>query len=331
MLVDIANEQFNNGNEVGIIVINKNVEKSIRERIVKGIKLFELNRSRSSKSILPVIKLIILLRIKFRADVIHVHDPEIGKLIRLLCRIPVVLTVHNTNMDIRPMKNYSKLFAISKTVKLDVESRSDLKCEVIYNGIKTKDIKKRDLFDAPDIYKIILVKRLDHKAKGQDLLVNALSFLIKNRGIKNIRLDLAGEGKSRDFIQKLIDDLDLGGHVFLLGNKSREWVYENLHKYDLFVHPSRIEGFGLTVVEAMAAKVPVIASGIEGPAEILEYGKHGIMFKNDNYEDLALQIEKAMRLYENGEIVKLIESAYNHCMINFDITRTAREYCEHYL
>jgi glycosyltransferase involved in cell wall biosynthesis len=331
MLVDIANEQFKLNYEVGIIVINNNVEKSIRERIIKGIELFELNRSRSSKSILPVIKLIILLRKKFKADVIHVHDPEIGKLIRLLCRTPVVLTVHNTNMNVGPMKNYSKVFAISKTVKLDIESRSKLKCEVIYNGIKTRDIQKRDRFDAPDIYKIIFVKRLDYKAKGQDLLVHAINFLIKDRGVKNIRLDLAGEGKSRDFIQKLIDDLNLGEHVFLLGNKSREWVYKNLHEYDLFVHPSRIEGFGLSVVEAMAAKVPVIASNIEGPAEILEYGKFGIMFENDNYEDLAKQIENAMRLYNNRGIVKLIESAYNHCIINFDITRTAKEYCDSYL
>ena len=331
MLVDIANEQYNSNNELAIIVINNTVESSIKERINKGIKLFEINRSRSSKSILPVIKLVILLRIKFRADVIHVHDPEIGKLIRLLCRTPLVLTVHNTNMDVGPMMKYDKVFAISKSVKLDIESRSKLKCEVIYNGIRTRDIQKRELFDAPDIYKIILVKRLDYKAKGQDLLVNALNYLIKNKGIKNIRLDLAGEGKSRELIQKLIDDLNLGEYVFLLGNKSREWVYENLHKYDLFVHPSRIEGFGLTVVEAMAARVPVIASDIEGPAEILEYGKHGIMFENDNYKDLALQIENAMRLYKTGKIVKLIESAYNHCMINFDITRTAREYCDSYL
>lgn len=331
MLVDIANEQFYNSNELGIIVINNTVDQSIKERIARGIKLFQLNRNRSSKSILPIIKLIILLRIKFRADVIHVHDPKIEKLIRPFCSTPLVLTVHNTNMDVRPMMSYKKIFAISNTVKLDIESRSKLKCEVVYNGIRTQDIIIKDMFVAPDIYKIILVKRLEHQSKGQDLLINALNLLIKKKGIKNVRLYIAGEGISRDFIQRLIDDLNLREYVFLLGNKSREWVYENIHRYDLFIHPSRSEGFGLTVVEAMAAKVPVIASDIEGPAEILEYGKHGIMFENNNYEDLALQIENAMRLYESGEIVKMIESAYHHCLINFNITRTAKEYCESYL
>jgi glycosyltransferase involved in cell wall biosynthesis len=234
-------------------------------------------------------------------------------------------------MDVGPMKIFKKIFAISRTVKEDIESRSKLKCEVVYNGIRTEEIKIKENLVAPDVYKIILVKRLEHKAKGHDLLLRAIKLLIEKKGIKNIRLHLAGEGISRDFIQKNIDELNLQGYVFLLGNKTREWVYENLHKYDLFVHPSRYEGFGLTVVEAMAAKVPVIASNIEGPAEILENGKYGLMFESDNHEDLALQIENAIRLYENGDIVKLVESAYSHCIKSFNIKRTAQEYCKSYM
>ena len=331
MLVDIANEQFINHNKVGIIVVNNTIDKSVTDRITKGVNLFRLNRTRSSKSIFPAIKLIFLLRIKFRADVIHVHDPEIGKLIRLFCNTPMVLTIHNTNMDTRPMMIYKKIFAISNTVKLDIESRSNLKCKLIYNGIRTQDIKKRESFTLPEVYKIILVKRLDHLSKGQDLLVNALNILINQKGIKNIKLYFVGEGKSREFIQKLIDDLNLQDYIFLLGNKSREWVYENLCKYELFIHPSRFEGFGLTVTEAMIAKVPVIASNIEGPAEILENGKHGLIFENNSCEDLAKQIEYAMKLYENGDILKITDSAYNHCLKNFNISRTAKEYCESYL
>ncbi|MFH0894554.1 MAG: glycosyltransferase family 4 protein [Bacteroidota bacterium] len=331
MLVDIANEQFVNGNELAIIVVNNPIDKSVHDRIAAGVKLFALNRSRSAKNIFPLLKLVYLLKITFRADVIHVHDPMIGKLIRLFCRTPMVLTIHNTNMDIQPMVLYKKIFAISNTVKLDVESRSNLKCKIVYNGIKIRDIKERQSFAPPEVYKIILVKRLDHTAKGQDLLIKALDVMINRKGIRNIRLDLAGEGVSRDFIEKLILDLKLQNYVFLLGNKSREWVYDNLCKYDLFVHPSRFEGFGLTVAEAMAAKVPVIASNIEGPAEILEYGKHGLTFENNNFEDLAKQIENAMELYKNGDILKIIDSAYKHCTVNFNINRTAREYCENYL
>lgn len=330
MLVDIANEQFIDGNEVAILVVNKTIDESVRDRIASGVKLFTMNRSRSSKNPLPLFKLLYLLKFTFRADVIHVHDPEIGKLIRLFCRTPMVLTVHNTKMDPRHMVNYRKIFAISNTVKHDVESRSNLKCKIVFNGIKIRDIKEKSSFATPPVFRIVLVKRLDHTAKGQDLLIRALDVLINRKGIGNVRLDLAGEGPSRDFIQNLILDSRLQDYVFLLGNKSREWVYENLCKYDLFVHPSRFEGFGLAVAEAMAAKLPVITSNIEGPAEILENGKHGLTFENDNFEDLAKQIEQAMELYKNGTILKLIDSAYKHCSANFNISRTAREYCENY-
>ena len=182
MLVDIANEQYSSHNEVGIIVVNNYSDQSVKERINAGVKLFELNRTRSSKRILPFIKLLLILRVRFKADVIHIHDPDIGRLVRLFCRIPLVLTVHNTNMDPRKMGKYSKIFAISEAVKMDIESRSRLNCKVIYNGIKLHDIKKRDQFIAPETYKIILVKRLDHQPKGQDILINAINFLIRKKG-----------------------------------------------------------------------------------------------------------------------------------------------------
>jgi len=198
MLVDIANEQLKIGNETGIIIINDDVAVSVKNRILVEVKRFELNRKRSSKSILPIIKLISILNFDFKADVLHVHDPALGNLIRYISRIPMVLTVHNTNMDLRSMRNFNKIFAISDSVKKDIESRSDLHCKVIYNGIRVEEIRKKDQSTIPEIFKIILVKRLDHLNKGQDLLVNAMNLLINKKGIKKIKLYLIGDGPSRD-------------------------------------------------------------------------------------------------------------------------------------
>ena len=330
MLVDIANEQFKSGNELGILVINNNVEQSIRGRIDNNVTLYELKRTRASKSIIPIVKLIIILRLKFKADIIHVHDPVIGRLVRLFCKTKIVLTIHNTNMEIRPMYGFSRIFAISKAVKQDIESRSNLKCTVIYNGIKTQDIRVKESINTPNNYQIIHVKRLDYKAKGQDLLVRAFDILVNKHGRKNLKLHFVGEGSSKEYIQQMIIEFKLNDQIVLLGNKSREWVYENLRNYDLFVHPSRIEGFGLTVTEAMVAKVPVISSNVEGPAEILEYGKYGLMFENNSYEDLAFQIEHSIKMYEKGEMAALTELAYSHCLANFNIVRTAKDYCVSY-
>ena len=331
MLVDMANEQQFLGHKIAIIVINESLEPSIVNRINENICLFRLDRKNRSKNLLHVIKLIKIFNIKFKADIIHSHDPQLGFLLKCSSFIPVLLTIHGPAFDTSQMKYYKKLIAISGAVKKDVESRSRNKCEIIYNGIKINSIKTRSEIFVPKDFNVILVGRLDTLVKGQDLLVKAAHHLVITKGLKNIKFFIVGEGSSRKSLEELIVSLELEGYIFLLGNKDREWIYGNLHNYDLFIQPSRMEGFGLTVAEAMAAKVPVIATDIEGPAEILEYGKHGILFENNNSEDLALSIEQAIHLYETGEIVKIIDSAYNHCLSNFNIIRTAEEYCKAYL
>jgi glycosyltransferase involved in cell wall biosynthesis len=263
--------------------------------------------------------------------VIHSHDPQLGFLLKLTSFIPVILTIHGPAFDTAPMKYYKKLIAISQAVKLDVESRSRNKCDVIYNGIRISTIKKHETISRTNEFNVILVGRLDHPVKGQDLLIKAAYNLVIKKGKKKIKFFIVGEGSSRKYFQELLVNLNLLENVFLLGNKDREWIYENLHRYDLFIQPSRMEGFGLTVAEAMAANVPIIASDIEGPAEILESGKYGILFENNNYEDLELKIENAIELTESGEIVKLTDSAFHHCLNNFSVSETAQKYCEVYL
>jgi glycosyltransferase involved in cell wall biosynthesis len=331
MLVDMVNEQQSFGHDIAIIVINDSLDAGIVNRISRNIRLYRLNRKNQSKNILHVLKLIYILNIRFRADIIHSHDPQLGLLLKLTSFIPVLLTIHGPAFDTSHMKYYKKLIAVSQSVKLDVESRSRNKCEIIYNGIRINNIRKNETVSRLNEFNIISVGRLDHLVKGQDLLIEAAYEIILNEGLKSVKFFIAGEGSSRQFLEELILNLKLNENVFLLGNKDREWIYENLCRYDLFIQPSRLEGFGLTVAEAMAAKVPVLASDIEGPAEILENGKHGMLFAYNNSEDLALKIKNAMKLIENGEMVNMIDSAYNHCLNTFNITRTAQEYCRAYL
>ena len=283
MLVDIANEQQSLGHEIAILVINDSLDPALVNRINNNICLYRLNRKSRSKNFFQIIKLIYILNIGFRADVIHSHDPDLGLLLRFTSFIPVLLTIHGPAFNTSQMRYYKKLVAISVAVKNDVESRSSNKCEIIYNGIKINTIKQRIEIYTTNDFNVILVGRLDTLVKGQDLLVKAAHYLVITKGLKNIKFFIVGEGSSRKSLEELIVSLELEGYVFLLGSKDREWIYENLQDYKLFIQPSRMEGFGLTVAEAMAARVPVIASDIEGPAEILEYGKHVILFENNNY------------------------------------------------
>ena len=138
MLVDLANEQQSFGHDIMIIVINDSLDAGIVNRISKKISLYRLNRKSQSKNILHILKLFYILNIRFKADVIHSHDPQLGFLLKLTSFVPVLLTVHGPDFDTSQMRYYKKLIAVSQSVKHDVESRSKNKCDIIYNGIRIR-------------------------------------------------------------------------------------------------------------------------------------------------------------------------------------------------
>ena len=82
-----------------------------------------------------------------------------------------------------------------------------------------------------------------------------------------------GEGDSRTFLEKMSADLNVADRVDFLGLKDRDYIYQHLCDYDLMCHPSRFEGFGLTVAEGMVAKLPVLVATGDGPYEIIGQGK----------------------------------------------------------
>lgn len=330
MMVDIANEQKSLGYQVAIVIINNTIEKSILKRISYGILVFKLNRRARSINPIPFLVLFNILNFIFKPDVLHCHSSDLGRILKFISKAKRVLTIHGPGISTRYMNAFHKLFAISKSVKFDIEKRSQYKCTLVYNGICTDKIKRKDNYDKRIIFEIVHVKRLNHERKGQDLLILATKKIVHDYGINNLRVHLIGEGESRLFLQRQIVELGLENVIILEGNKNREWVYKHLSDYDLFVHPSRYEGFGLVVTEAMAAKVPVLVSDIDGPAEIVANGKYGFLFENGNIDDLALKIVNIMMLYDSGQIASFIELAYQRCLSDFDINSTATTYCLNY-
>ena len=72
---------------------------------------------------------------------------------------------------------------------------------------------------------------------------------------------------SKDYLKDQIKKYQLENNIRIKGHKDRSWIFKNLSSYHLLVQPSRSEGFGLTLVEAVAAGLPVISSKIDGQAK----------------------------------------------------------------
>ena len=130
-----------------------------------------------------------------------------------------------------------------------------------------------------------------HVNKGFDILLEAAA-LLRERGI-SMKLQIAGDGTEEENLKSLAAHLKLGQeHLEFTGWVTRPADY--LAKLDLFVLPSRVEPFGLVVVEAMAAGVPVISSDIDGPRTILKSGELGLMVPPEAASALADAIAAAL-------------------------------------
>ncbi len=327
MLVDIVNEQCNYA-EISIIIINNKYNQSLIKKIDKSVKVYYINRKEGSKNLFKLFK-INLLVLKIKPDILHCHNHNIIALLFRKIYKKIVLTLHCLDIPTLYLNRYKKLFAISEAVKKNVFIRTNICSEVVYNGIITSKISERNKQELEKDFKIVIVGRLNHQIKGQHLVIEALKVL-KNKGYENIQLDLIGEGEGEQFLFNLAERNNLLSQVEFLGLKDRDYIYSHLKDYDLLIQPSLYEGFGLTIAEGMAAKVPVLVSDIDGPMEIIENGKYGFHFETGNALKLAEQIEYIIYNYSSNDFAVKIESAYLHVKENFEISSTAKKYLSFY-
>ena len=323
MLVDIVNEQVET-ESVSVSVINDMVEDALLSKIDKRCCVRLYHRKKGSRSILPWIKLNMFL-FKFKPDVIHFHLEGMRKMI--FHPAPKVFTIHNVHTSGIEYPKYDALYAISDGVK-SYTLQQGFDATTVWNGIHTKNIKRKTAegYHGEGICKIACVGRLFTPHKGQDVLVQALGKL-KEQGMTNFQMDIIGDGESRAQLETMISEFGLQEHITLLGQRDRTYIYEHLCDYDLFVLPSRSEGFGLSVAEAMCAKVPVLVCDLEGAMDVIDGGRLGMSFKTEDSISLANQISEFLK---NGADEQQIEEACSYAVEHFDISQTAKRYIEEY-
>jgi len=147
---------------------------------------------------------------------------------------------------------------------------------LIRNGANPKNLKSEfDVEAAKNIANelrkqegdtfLLIVSRLVHQ-KGVDTIIKALSLLPEN-----IRFVVVGGGPDEKMLHELAQKEGVGERVHFVGPVNREEVanYRNRIVADIFVHPSRSEGLGNSVLSAMAAELPVIATREGGLAEFI--------------------------------------------------------------
>ncbi|MDD5639077.1 MAG: glycosyltransferase family 4 protein [Candidatus Pacebacteria bacterium] len=186
-------------------------------------------------------------------------------------------------------QNSTKIYSISESTKKVLIKNYGIKdSKIIVNKPK---VDRKIFFRDKKIKKnkniVFFVGRLE-KRKGVDFLLK--SFLIICQKDKNLNLYIAGKGRMESWIKKFIYKKKIKKRVKILGFISDRELNGWYNKAACVVVPSVFEGFGLTVVEALACGAWVIGTDTDGIRESIINGKNGYLCKYNDYQDLAQKI-----------------------------------------
>ena len=164
----------------------------------------------------------------------------------------------------------------------------------VYNAVDVSQVERQaGLEPAPGIAPaepyVIAVGRLERQ-KGFDVLLRAFAGSSWRHGH---RLLILGEGSWEARLRLLADELGIGGSVHIAGWQDNPWAL--MRGARLFVLPSRWEGFGNVVIEAMACGVPVVVSNCNyGPKEIVRDGQDGLVVAVDDVEGTRAAMDRVL-------------------------------------
>ncbi len=172
----------------------------------------------------------------------------------------------------------------------------------IPNAVDIKEIDKVRAEKTPEVLEVAsrlkgktvigTVARLSSE-KGMDVLLKA--FAVVQKSIPDVHLLIVGDGTQKNYLKKLSADLGIDDACTWSGRLPWKKAMSYLELMDIVIVPSRFEGFGLTAIEAMACKKPVIASNVDGPAEIIQDGQNGFLAPAEDVNGFAEQIVELAR------------------------------------
>jgi glycosyltransferase involved in cell wall biosynthesis len=275
-------------------------------------------------------------------DLVHTHGYKAdlyGYLAAWRCHKPVVATCHNwvggtaalgiyNHLDRMALKKFNALAAVSDAVaqRLLAFGVPSEKIKTIANGIDVAAFERAHplpLLKAEGSTVVGVVARLDLQ-KGFEYLLRAARELCKT--FPGLKIVIAGEGPDRNRIEEMIQQYGLQSSVVLAGQQSNmPAVYAAM---DIFVLPSLNEGLPMTVLEAMAASKPVIATRVGAIPSVIRDGENGLLVAPKDSE--ALQNAVASLLNDPERRRRLGDQAHTWVSQNYTSEAMALKYREMY-
>lgn len=308
------------------------------------VHCFNINRKLPFWRLLAFFKLYGLCRREqFDAVFCHHYKPTlITEWVSRCCPIKKRFSIHHDagNFEQKSRKWFSRTFlakrwqfiAVSQGVKQNlIDANAGIKAQqvhVVHNVIDIPLLEKQQFDRATARHRINIpaedfvfgtIGRLVER-KGHALLMQAFADL---KLPKTCRLVIIGQGPLAEPLQTLAESLTIAEQVTIVGGDIAKHAAHYARAFDVFVLPSLAEGFGLVLLEAMAARLPIIGTTVGGIPEVL--GNHGTLIPSHDREALHHALQKHYQLNQN-ERTKLGDDNYRHLLSNFSTERYHRDF-----
>lgn len=309
----------------------------INELVRHGIVVKFINK-RANKDILKSWIRIRKLYSEFEPDVINTHLEKVTfhTIMGLLgTKAEIVQTIHNT-VIVHPflqrtlMNQMVKSYvAISDETRKEIEKIGISKSKIfdIQNGVNLSVYLNRDKLFNKNIIEIIAVGRFAEQ-KNYPLLIEVFSRLkdviLSDYNIEP-RLNIVGDGESKKEIYELIINKGLGRYINLLG--IRNDVPKLLNSADIYLMTSKWEGLSISLIEAAASGLPIVASNVGSNSKIVKNDQNGFIidsFEVDEY------VSKILELITNQEKLYLFSEESRRIAKQYSIENTSNKYVEMY-
>jgi glycosyltransferase involved in cell wall biosynthesis len=292
----------------GTIAAGNEATKLFSDAAALGINTIELKHLK--RSINPFHDFLAIWEIRqlinyLEPDIVHLNSSKagiLGSFAAIGLKKKVVFTAHGFVFnEPLPVATQAFYLALEKTASsyrnfIITVSESDRKSamnnnlikadkiQTVYNGIPQIGFlykqQAREALNLPQDNIIIGNTSSFYKTKGLDVLIDAIALLDKSL---NVEFAILGKGKLQQELERQISQLGLEAKIKLITNLNRADVY--LKAFDLFIMPSRKEGFPFALLEAMQAGLPIIATEVGGITECL--GDAAVLVPAENPGELA--------------------------------------------
>lgn len=291
----------------------------------------------------------------YALDLLHVHYAIPHSVSALLARqmlaargrrLPFVTTLHGTDITLVGLdRGYLPITRYAIQESDGVTSISDyLREQTVTRFEVTRPIETITNFVNCDVYapicdeKIRAESRLHYAAPDEALLMHLSNFRPVKRVTDAVKifaqiareqpaqLVLIGDGPERSAAEWLAHDLGIQNRVHFLGKQER--VHELLALADLLLMPSEMESFGLVALEAMACKVPSIATRVGGVPELIDDGETGLLFPVGDVEAMARAAVELLR--DRTRLNTIRETARRTAQKRFCSTLVVPQYVRFY-